>query len=66
MAVTLGAGNTSTGEPTQLFRIPSREPVSSTDVITYDVSKDGKRFLVNRYMKPAMVKPLKIALNVSK
>ena len=35
-----------TGTPAPLFQIHGRAPISSTDVFTYDVAKDGKRFLV--------------------
>jgi Tol biopolymer transport system component len=52
-----------TGTPAPLFQIHGRAPISSTDVFTYDVSKDGKRFLVNRYVKPEHVPPLTILLN---
>jgi hypothetical protein len=48
-----------------LFQVHGRAPVSSTDVFTYDVAKDGKRFLVNRYLKPERVAPLTIVLNAS-
>ena len=54
-----------TGTPIPLFQIQGRAPISSTDVFTYDVAKDGKRFLVNRYVKPEHVSPLTILLNVS-
>ncbi|MGC2245122.1 MAG: protein kinase [Terriglobales bacterium] len=52
-----------TGTPVPLFQIRGRAPISSTDVFTYDVAKDGKRFLVNRYVKPEHVPPLTILLN---
>jgi hypothetical protein len=52
-----------TGPPTPLFQIRGRAPISSTDVFTYDVAKDGKRFLVNRYVKPEHVPPLTVLLN---
>ena len=52
-----------TGKPTQLFQVDGRAPISSTDVFTYDVAKDGQRFLVNRYVKPEHVAPLSIILN---
>ena len=52
-----------TGTPAPLFQIHGRAPISSTDVFTYDVTNDGKRFLVNRYMKPEHVPPLTILLN---
>ena len=44
-----------TGTPAPLFQIHGRAPISSTDVFTYDVAKDGNRFLVNRYVKPEHV-----------
>jgi Tol biopolymer transport system component len=49
-----------TGTPAPLFQVYGRAPISSTDVFTYDVAKDGKRFLVNRYVKPEHVAPLTI------
>jgi hypothetical protein len=52
-----------TGTPAPLFQIHGRAPISSTDIFTYDVAKDGKRFLVNRYVKPEHVPPLTILLN---
>jgi eukaryotic-like serine/threonine-protein kinase len=51
------------GTPVPLFQVRGRAPISSTDVFTYDVAKDGKRFLVNRYVKPEHVPPLTILLN---
>jgi len=54
-----------TGTPTPLFQIHGRAPISSTDVFTYDVAKDGKRFLVNRYVKPEHVPPLTILLQTA-
>jgi eukaryotic-like serine/threonine-protein kinase len=58
-----GATIFATGTPVPLFQIRGRAPISSTDVFTYDVAKDGKRFLVNRYEKPEHVPPLTILLN---
>jgi dipeptidyl aminopeptidase/acylaminoacyl peptidase len=54
-----------TGTPSPLFQVHGRAPISSTDLFTYDVAKDGQRFLVNRYVKPDHVPPLTILLNVS-
>jgi dipeptidyl aminopeptidase/acylaminoacyl peptidase len=54
-----------TGTPAPLFQIHGRAPISSTDVFTYDVAKDGNRFLVNRYVKPEHVPPLTILLNAA-
>jgi hypothetical protein len=58
-------GTFSTGTPTPLFQFHGRAAISSTDVFSYDVSKDGKRFLVNRYVKPASITPLTVVLNAS-
>jgi len=55
----------STGAPSTLFQIHGRAPISSTDLFTYDAAKDGKRFLVNRYVKPDHVQPLMVVLNAS-
>ena len=64
VAVT-SAGGLSTGPPTPLFQIHARAPVSSTDIFSYDVTADGRRFLVNQYVKPAQVPPLNIVLNAT-
>jgi len=58
-----GDAGFATANPTPLFQIQSRAPISSTDIFTYDVAKDGKRFLVNRYVKPEHIPPLTILLN---
>ncbi len=55
----------SSGTPAPLFPIRGRAPISSTDLYTYDVSKDGKRFLVNRYVPPEHVEPLAVVLNAT-
>jgi Tol biopolymer transport system component len=56
-------GTFSTGTPVQLFQFHGRAPISSTDVFSYDVTPDGKRFLVNKYLKPETIAPLTIVLN---
>jgi eukaryotic-like serine/threonine-protein kinase len=56
-------GTFSAGSPSPLFPIRARAPISSTDLFTYDVAKDGKRFLVNRYVKPDHVEPLTVVLH---
>ena len=55
-------GTFASGSPVPLFQFHGRAAISSTDVFSYDVSKDGKRFLVNRYVKPARIEPLTILL----
>jgi eukaryotic-like serine/threonine-protein kinase len=65
-AVSISAGSTfSSGTPQPLFRVRPRPPISNTDVFSYDVSKDGSRFIVNRYVKPSSVPPLDILLNAT-
>jgi hypothetical protein len=58
-------GTFSTGAPSPLFQTHGRAPISNTDLYTYDVAKDGKRFLVNRYVKPDHVEPLVVVLNAA-
>jgi serine/threonine protein kinase len=58
-------GSFATGTPTPLFQFHGRTVISSTDVFSYDVSKDGKRFLVNRYVRPDRVAPLTIVLHAA-
>ncbi len=66
MAVSVNSeGTFSTGNPTPLFHSQLRAQVSSTDLFNYDVTKDGQRFLVNRYAKPAQVAPLNVVLNAT-
>jgi len=55
--------NFSAGTPMKLFPFHGRAQISSTDLFTYDVTKDGKRFIVNRYVKPDRVAPLIVVLN---
>jgi len=55
----------SAGNVAPLFRTQLRAAVSSTDMFSYDVTKDGQRFLVNRYAKPAEISALHIVLNAT-
>jgi eukaryotic-like serine/threonine-protein kinase len=65
-AVPVSTGGTfSEGAPTPLFPLRGRPPISSTDLYSYDVSRDGKRFLVNRYVKPDHLEPLTVVLNAT-
>jgi hypothetical protein len=58
-------GTFSSGAPTPLFIIHGRTAISSSDIFTYDVMKDGQRFLVNRYVKPDHVQPLTVVMNAA-
>jgi eukaryotic-like serine/threonine-protein kinase len=46
-----------------LFVIHSRPPNSSTDMWTYDVTHDGKHFLVNQTVKPERAPPINVILH---
>jgi eukaryotic-like serine/threonine-protein kinase len=56
-------GGFSSGTPAPLFPLRGRTHVSTTDIYTYDVAKDGQRFLVNRFVKADHPIPLTIVLN---
>jgi eukaryotic-like serine/threonine-protein kinase len=58
-------GTFSTGAPSPLFQTHGRASISASDLFTYDVARDGKRFLVNRYVKPDHVQPLTVVLNAT-
>ncbi len=58
-------GNLSTGAAALLFQTHARADVSSSDMFTYDVTRDGQRFLVDRYVKPAQTPPLSIILHAT-
>jgi eukaryotic-like serine/threonine-protein kinase len=51
------------GSPVALFQTHRRQPVSSQDVFSYDVSGDGQRFLIITKMDEANAAPLSITLN---
>ena len=63
--VTATIDSFSTGNPASLFQVHGRAAISSTDIFSYDVAKDGKRFLVNRYVKPAHLTPLTVVLHAT-
>ena len=54
-----------TGTPVPLFRFTGAPQSPPPTFLPYDVAKDGKRFLVNRYVKPEHVAPLTILLNTA-
>jgi Tol biopolymer transport system component len=66
-AVEVNARETfSAAVPVKLFPFHGRAMISSTDLATYDVTKDGKKFIVNRYVKPENVAPLTVVLNAGR
>ena len=64
MAVALQTGASfKTEAPVALFQTQRRQPVSSFAVFSYDVSGDGRRFLVITKVSEANAAPLSILLN---
>ena len=51
------------GTPTVLFQTDPRERVATTEVVTYDVSRDGQRFLVNTKYNNGSAHPMSVVLN---
>lgn len=51
------------GTPTVLFQTDPRERVATTEVIIYDVSRDGQRFLVNTNYNNGSAHPMSVVLN---
>jgi eukaryotic-like serine/threonine-protein kinase len=64
MAVAVKTGASfEAGSPAALFQTHRRQPVSSQDVFSYDVSGDGQRFLIITKMDEANAAPLSVHLN---
>jgi Tol biopolymer transport system component len=61
-AVTAGA-SFEAGSPVALFQTHRRQPVSASDVFSYDVSGDGQRFLIITKVDETTAAPLSILLN---
>jgi len=62
--VTIGP-NFDSGTPTELFQTNPRLPVSFNDQSVYDVSRDGRRFLILTQVKEAEAPPMSVVLNWS-
>ncbi|MGD0923343.1 MAG: protein kinase [Terriglobia bacterium] len=62
VAVTTGA-SFKAGSPVALFQTHRRQPVSSQDHFSYDVSGDGQRFLIDTKVDEANAAPLSVFLN---
>jgi eukaryotic-like serine/threonine-protein kinase len=64
MAATVTAGTSfEAGSPVALFQTHPRQPVSASDVFSYDVSGDGQRFLILSKVDEANPAPLSVLLN---
>ncbi len=65
MAVPVKTGaNFDAGTPMALFQANSKEMISTSEQFSYDVSKDGQKFLINTQLKTA-VAPMSVVLNWS-
>jgi len=62
VAVTTSPGFAA-GSPVALFQTHRRQPVSSLDVFSYDVSRDGQRFLIDTKVDETNAAPLSVFIN---
>jgi hypothetical protein len=60
--VTPGA-NFDAGAPAALFQANARELVATSELVTYDVTKDGQHFLMNTQVKNEDMQPMSVILN---
>jgi len=64
MAVPVSGGaNFDAGPPTALFQAHARDFFGTSEQVSYDVSKDGQRFLINTQVKNADTHPMSVILN---
>src|SRR5439155_6426829 len=64
MAVPVKLGNSfEAGSPVTLFQAHPQQPIASPDLVTYDVSSDGQRFLINSKVDAPTATPLSVVLN---
>jgi hypothetical protein len=64
MAVSVRAGgNFEAGSPVTLFKAHLRQPISVLDRVSYDVTADGQRFLINTKVDEPNAAPLSVILN---
>ena len=64
MAVPVSTGTSfESGSPLALFQTHRRQPISSQDILSYDVSADGQKFLIATRVDESAVAPLSVLLN---
>jgi serine/threonine protein kinase/Tol biopolymer transport system component len=64
MAVPVKTGATfEAGSPVTLFQTHLRQSISALDLVNYDVSADGQRFLINTKVDEPNAAPLSVILN---
>jgi Tol biopolymer transport system component len=61
-SVTTGA-NFDAGAPTALFQANPREGVATSEQVSYDISKDGQKFLINTQQRQGDAMPMSVILN---
>jgi hypothetical protein len=65
MAVPVNTGaNFDPGTPAALFQANPRDLVATSEQFSYDVSKDGQKFLINTQLKTGTA-PMSVVLNWS-
>ena len=66
MAVQVKTGNTfDAGTPITLFQARPHKQIAALDLFTYDVSRDGQRFLINTQVEHPEASPMSVILNWS-
>ena len=64
MAVPVSGGsNFDAGSPVPLFQASPRVLVATSELVAYDVSRDGQRFLVNTQVRNPEAQPMTVVLN---
>jgi len=64
MSVSVKTGsNFEAGTPVALFQTHTRQPISSMDLFSYDLTVDGQKFLINARVDEPSSAPLSIILN---
>jgi Tol biopolymer transport system component len=64
MSVSVANGPTfNAGTPVALFQANPRVLVATSELVAYDVSKDGQRFLINTRQKNPETQPMTVVLN---
>jgi len=58
-----GGANFNSGVPVALFQANSREQIATSEQVTYDVAKDGQRFLINTQIRDSAGQPMTVILN---
>jgi hypothetical protein len=64
MSASLNGGtNFDSATPTALFQAHAREFFATSEQLSYDVTKDGQRFLINTQVKNGDTHPMSVILN---